>query len=118
AADVKTGQIVKASLDLLMGNDVSGSLAVKIFKQYCLNRIFNREKIALVADHFVPNKDIASAEQAKVIRDFAGEYGIFHYFENEGIEHALLPESGLVLPGQLIAGADSHSVTYGALGAV
>ena len=118
AADLETGQIVKARLDLLMGNDVSGSLAVQIFKQYGLSGIFDREKIVLVADHFVPNKDIASAEQAKLIRDFASEYRIVHYYENEGIEHALLPELGLVLPGQLIAGADSHSVTYGAIGAV
>lgn len=118
AGEVEVGQIVKARLDLLMGNDVSGSLAINIFKQFGLSKIFDRRKIVLVADHFVPNKDIASAEQAKVLRDFAGEYGIVHYFENAGIEHALLPESGLVLPGQLIAGADSHSVTYGAAGAM
>lgn len=118
SCEVNRGEIVRASLDLLMGNDVSGSLAVNIFNKFGLKQVFDKGKIVLVGDHFVPNKDIASAEQAKVIRDFAREHGLLHYYENEGIEHALLPELGLVLPGQLIAGADSHSVTYGAVGAV
>lgn len=116
--DVKVGQIVMANIDLVMGNDVSGSMAVNIFNQINVNRVFDREKIVLVADHFVPNKDIKSAEQVKVIREFSRKYKLAHYYENEGIEHALLPEKGLVLPGQLIAGGDSHSVTYGAIGAM
>lgn len=114
--DIKAGQIVKANIDLAMGNDVSGSMAVNIFNAVKAKTVFDREKIALVADHFVPNKDIKSAQQVKVIRDFARNHNITHYYENEGIEHALLPERGLVLPGQLVAGADSHTVTYGALG--
>jgi len=114
---VDVGHIVKARVDLVMGNDVSGPMAVDIFNKININRLFDPEKVVLVADHFVPNKDIKSAEQVKVIRDFAKKYKLPHYYENEGIEHALLPERGLVLPGQLIAGADSHTVTYGALGA-
>lgn len=115
---VDVGHIVKARVDLVMGNDVSGSMAVDIFNQTNKGKVFDPRKIVLVADHFAPNKDIKSAEQVKVIRDFAMKYNLPHYYENEGIEHALLPEKGLVLPGQLIAGADSHSVTYGALGAL
>ena len=114
----EVGHIVKARVDLVMGNDVSGSMAVDIFNQTNKDKLFDPQKIVLVADHFVPNKDIKSAEQVKVLRDFARKYKLPHYYENEGIEHALLPEKGLVLPGQLIAGADSHSVTYGALGAL
>lgn len=114
--NVKAGQIVRANIDLAMGNDVSGPLAVNIFNAVKAKTVFDREKIVLVADHFVPNKDIKSAQQVKLIRDFARNHNITHYYENEGIEHALLPERGLVLPGQLVAGADSHTVTYGALG--
>lgn len=116
--NIQVGQIVKANVDLAMGNDVSGSIAVNIFKEMDAKNVFDKEKIVLVADHFVPNKDIKSAEQVKLIRDFARCHNLRHYYEYDGIEHALLPEKGLVLPGQLIAGGDSHTVTYGALGAM
>lgn len=117
AKELCAGDIVLANVDLLMANDVSGPMAVNIFKEINADRVYDHEKIVLIGDHFIPCKDIKSAEQAKIIRDFAREFKLL-YFENEGIEHALLPEKGLVLPGQLIAGADSHTVTYGALGAM
>ncbi len=117
AQELNAGDIVLANVDLLMANDVSGPMAVNTFKEINADRVFDHKKIVLIGDHFVPGKDIKSAEQVKVIRDFAREFKLL-YFENEGIEHALLPEKGLVLPGQLIAGADSHTVTYGALGAM
>ncbi len=115
---VEVGQIIQVNVDLVMGNDVSGSMGVGIFNQFNSSSVFDPDKVVMIADHFVPNKDIKSAEQVKVIRDFAKTYGLKHYYENEGIEHALLPLKGLVGPGQLIVGADSHSVTYGALGAM
>lgn len=118
SSNIQAGQIVKAFVDLAMGNDVSGSIAVNILKGMKAKEVVHPDKIVLVADHFVPNKDIKSAEQVKIIREFARHYKIKHYYENEGIEHALLPEKGLVLPSQLIAGGDSHTVTYGALGAM
>ncbi len=118
SSNIRAGQIVKAYVDLAMGNDVSGPIAVNIFKEMKARDVAQRDRIVLVADHFVPNKDVKSAEQVKIIREFARRYRIEHYYENEGIEHALLPEKGLALPGQLIAGADSHTVTYGALGAM
>ncbi len=117
-SELCAGDIVQAKVDLLMGNDISGSMAVNIFAKLNNPMVFDKEKIALIADHFTPNKDIKSAEQAKVIRDFARKYALLHFYENEGIEHALLPEKGLVKPGQLIGGADSHTPTYGALGAM
>ncbi len=113
------GELVNVEVDLALGNDITGPIAIKEFKRFGLDRVFDSEKIVLVPDHFTPNKDIAAAEQALVLRRFAKEYGLKHYFEvgRMGIEHALLPEQGLVRPGMIIIGADSHTCTYGALGA-
>jgi len=116
--EVHAGELVNAKLDLLLANDVTGPLAVREFEAAGLDRVFDPQKIVFVPDHFVPNKDIASAEQAKILREFALKQGLI-YFEvgRGGIEHCLLPEKGLVLPGDLVIGADSHTCTYGALNA-
>ncbi len=117
---VKPGELVKAKVDLILGNDITAPVAIREFKKIGLNKVFDPERIVLVPDHFTPNKDIASAEQAKIMKEFAREQGITHYYEvgRMGIEHALLPELGLTLPGEIIIGADSHTCTYGALGAL
>ncbi len=117
--EVKPGELIKARVDLVLGNDITAPVAIKEFAKIGTDQVFDRERIALVPDHFTPNKDIKSAEQAKILRDFARQYGIVHYFEigRMGIEHCLLPEQGLVGPGDLVIGADSHTCTYGALGA-
>lgn len=117
--EAKPGEFVSATVDLALGNDVTAPLAIEQFERMAAEEVFNRQKIALVPDHFQPAKDIAAAEQAKKIRDFAHRHKIVHYFEcgRAGIEHNLLPEQGLVLPGDLIIGADSHTCTAGALGA-
>lgn len=115
---VKPGQLIKAGLDLILVNDITGPPAIVEFDK--IGRpVFDRDKIALVPDHFTPNKDIKSAEQAKALRDFAKKHAISHYWEigRMGIEHVILPEQGLIAPGELIIGADSHTCTYGALGA-
>ncbi|WP_099209727.1 3-isopropylmalate dehydratase large subunit [Thermococcus henrietii] len=116
--EVKPGEIVMAKLDFMLGNDVTAPLAIKKFRELS-DRVFDPERIAIVLDHFTPNKDIKAAEQCKFSREFAREQGIKWFFEggNVGVEHCLLPELGLVLPGELIIGADSHTCTYGALGA-
>ncbi|MBU1082224.1 MAG: 3-isopropylmalate dehydratase large subunit, partial [Spirochaetes bacterium] len=116
---VEAGQLIEAGLDLVLGNDVTAPVAIKEFRKIEGAKVFDRSKIALVPDHFAPNKDIKAAEQCKAMRDFAREHNIEHYFEIGcmGIEHALLPERGLVLPGELVIGADSHTCTYGAVGA-
>ena len=116
--EVRPGQLIECDLDLVLANDVTAPLAIKTVRQIT-DAVFDADKIALVPDHYVPNKDIKSAEQAKIVRDFAHEQGISHYFEVGcmGVEHALLPEQGVVGPGDLIIGADSHTCTYGALGA-
>lgn len=116
---VEPGELINAKLDLVLGNDVTAPVAIAEFAKIGVDRVFDPEKIALVPDHFTPNKDIKSAQQAKMMREFARRFGIKHYFEigQMGIEHALLPEKGLVLPGDLVIGADSHTCTYGALGA-
>ncbi|TET54793.1 MAG: 3-isopropylmalate dehydratase large subunit [Actinobacteria bacterium] len=115
----KAGSIVSAKVDLVLANDITAPLAIKELEKAGIKTVFDPEKIALVPDHFVPNKDIKSAEQAKLLREFAAKQKITNYFEvgRMGIEHALLPEQGLVKPGDLIVGADSHTCTYGALGA-
>lgn len=117
--EVTPGQLITAKLDLALGNDVTAPVAIREFAKFEIDEVFDREKIALVPDHFTPNKDINSAEQCKVVRDFAKGKGIKNYFEigQMGIEHCLLPEQGLTLPGDLIIGADSHTCTYGAVGA-
>ena len=117
--EVSPGQLINAKVDIALGNDITAPIAIEQFKRAGAKRVFDKEKVVLVPDHFVPNKDIKSAEQCKILREFAREHGLTHYFEvgEMGIEHALLPEKGLVLPGDLVAGADSHTCTYGALGA-
>ncbi|HOB63685.1 MAG: 3-isopropylmalate dehydratase large subunit [Clostridiales bacterium] len=116
---VKAGELIMANLDLVLGNDVTSPVAINEFNKAGCDCVFNREKIALVMDHFTPNKDIKAAEQTKRVRDFASAKGITNYFDvgDMGVEHALLPEKGLVVSGDLVIGADSHTCTYGALGA-
>ncbi|MHB8963418.1 MAG: aconitase family protein, partial [Saccharofermentanales bacterium] len=119
--NVVAGQLIEANLDLVLGNDITTPPAVKEFRKTNASGVFDKNKIAIVPDHFTPNKDIKSAEQCKTIREFAHEQGIVNYYEQGercmGIEHVILPENGLVLPGNVIIGADSHTCTYGALGA-
>lgn len=114
---VEPGDLILARVDLALGNDVTSPIAIQAVRNMGVREVFDRERIALVPDHFTPNKDIASAEQARIMRDFAREYGIANYFEvgRMGIEHVLLPDEGLVVPGELVIGADSHTCTYGAL---
>ena len=116
---VKAGQLIDAGLDLVLGNDITAPVAINEFDRAGADGVFDPSRIALVMDHFTPNKDIKAAEQCKQVRAFAGKYEIEHYFDvgQMGIEHALLPEQGLVGPGDLVIGADSHTCTYGALGA-
>lgn len=116
--EVVPGQLVECDLDLVLSNDITAPIAIGVCKQLT-DKVFDPTKICLVPDHYTPNKDIKSAEQAKTVRDFAREQGITHYYEVGcmGIEHALLPEKGVVVPGDLMIGADSHTCTYGALGA-
>lgn len=117
--EVRAGQFAQVRVDLALANDITAPIAMHEFARLGVAQVFDRDKIALVPDHFTPNKDIRSAEQAKEMREFAQQYNITHYFEvgRMGIEHALLPELGLVLPGDVVVGADSHTCTYGALGA-
>ncbi len=116
---VVAGQLIEADLDLVLGNDITSPVAIKEMDKMETEGVFDKDKIALVPDHFVPNKDIKSAEHCKCVRDFAHKYDITNYFEvgEMGIEHALLPEKGLTVAGDVIIGADSHTCTYGALGA-
>ncbi|MCL2122812.1 MAG: 3-isopropylmalate dehydratase large subunit, partial [Desulfovibrionaceae bacterium] len=113
------GQIVRCSVSLVLANDITATLAIKSFKGMGAKRVFDKDKVVLVMDHYTPQKDIASANQVKECREFAREVGLTHYYEggNSGVEHALLPELGLVGPGDLVIGADSHTCTYGGLGA-
>ncbi|MFU8857358.1 MAG: 3-isopropylmalate dehydratase large subunit [Deferrisomatales bacterium] len=116
---VEPGQIVNVRVDVALGNDITAPIAIREFRRAGARRVFDRSRVVLVPDHFAPNKDIASAEQCKVLREFAREQDLEHYFETGemGIEHALLPEQGIVVPGDVVIGADSHTCTYGALGA-
>jgi 3-isopropylmalate/(R)-2-methylmalate dehydratase large subunit len=116
---VTPGEIIDCRIDLALGNDITAPLAIEAFEQMGAKKVFHRDRIALVPDHFVPAKDILSAEQCKVLREFAKKQRLTHFFEvgEAGIEHALLPDQGLVLPGDLVIGADSHTCTYGAVGA-
>ncbi len=116
---VTAGQLINAKVDLVLGNDITTPVAIDEFEKYGFNKVFNRAGIAIVLDHFTPNKDIKAAQLSKRCREFANKYDIVHYFDvgDMGIEHALLPEKGLVAPGELVVGADSHTCTYGALGA-
>lgn len=117
--EVVPGQLIECDLDLVLANDVTAPIAIKEFKKIGVDNVFDPDKVVLVPDHYVPNKDIKSAEQAKIVRDFAHQQNISHYYEVGcmGVEHALLPEQGVVGAGDLMIGADSHTCTYGALGA-
>ena len=117
---VEAGELVNAKLDLVLGNDITTPVAINEFEKINVDEVFDQDRIAIVPDHFVPNKDIDSAQQVKQLRDFANEMGITNFFElgEMGIEHCLLPEQGLVGPGDIVIGADSHTCTYGALGAL
>jgi 3-isopropylmalate/(R)-2-methylmalate dehydratase large subunit len=116
--EVAPGEFVNVRVDLVLSNDITAPIAIREFRRLGVERVFDPARIIMVADHFVPNKDIASAEQAKQMREFSREQGILYYDVGQmGIEHVLLPEQGLVLPGDVVIGADSHTCTYGALGA-
>lgn len=118
-AAVEAGQLIEADLDMVLGNDITAPVAIQEMQKIEKKQVFHKDKIALVPDHFTPNKDIKSAQNCKCLREFALEHDITNYFEigEMGIEHALLPEKGLVVAGEVIIGADSHTCTYGALGA-
>ncbi len=115
---VTAGQLIEAKLDVVMANDITGPMALPIFREMA-EKVYDKDKVVLVPDHFTPNKDIKSAENSKAIREFAREQGLSWYFEQgkSGVEHAILPEAGVVVGGECIIGADSHTCTYGALGA-
>ena len=116
---IKPGDFIRAKVDLCLGNDITSPLAIKEFRELGKKKVFNQQRVVLVPDHFIPAKDMKSANQAKILKDFAQEFGIKNYFElgEMGVEHVLLPERGLILPGDLVIGADSHTCTHGALGA-
>ena len=116
---VEAGQLIEAELDLVLGNDITSPVAINEMSKFSKSGVFDKEKIAMVMDHFIPNKDIKSAEHCKCVREFAAKHDITNYFDvgEMGIEHALLPEKGLTVAGDVIIGADSHTCTYGALGA-
>ncbi len=116
---VEAGQLIMGKLDLVLGNDITAPVAIREFKRMGAQKVFDKKKVALVPDHFTPNKDIKSAEQCRILREFAYDMDIENYFEvgQMGVEHALIPEKSLVVPGDVVIGADSHTCTYGALGA-
>ncbi|MDR1537325.1 MAG: 3-isopropylmalate dehydratase large subunit [Clostridiales bacterium] len=116
---VKPGQLIEAKLDLVLGNDITAPVAIREFNRLGAPTVFDKSKVAIVPDHFAPNKDIKSAENCKILREFSKAHEIVNYFEvgRMGIEHCLIPEQGLAVPGDAIIGADSHTCTYGALGA-
>ena len=117
---LKPGDIVNARVDMVLGNDITTPVAVEEFNKIGVDKVFDKDRIAIVPDHFAPNKDIKAAEQVNMIRKFAKKHDITNFFEvgQMGIEHVILPEKGLTLPGEIIIGADSHTCTYGALGAL
>jgi 3-isopropylmalate/(R)-2-methylmalate dehydratase large subunit len=116
--EIYPGQLINAKVDIALGNDITAPITIEQFKKAGAKKVFDKEKVVLIPDHFTPNKDIKSAEQCKIMREFAHEHELTHYYEGgqAGIEHALLPEQGIVVPGDLVVGADSHTCTYGALG--
>jgi 3-isopropylmalate/(R)-2-methylmalate dehydratase large subunit len=115
---VSPGEFLNVRVDLILANDITAPIAIREFKRLGVDKVFDPKRVVMVADHFVPNKDVASAEQVKLMREFAQEQKIIYFELGEGgIEHVLLPEQGLVLPGEVVIGADSHTCTYGALGA-
>lgn len=117
--EVKPGQLINAKIDIAMGNDITMALAIEEFRKAGAKEVFDRGRVVVVQDHFTPNKDIKSAEQCRIVREFAKEQGLIEYYEGNrvGIEHVLLLEEGIVVPGDVIAGGDSHTCTYGAIGA-
>lgn len=117
--EIAPGDFIMAKIDLCLGNDITSPIAIREFRELGKKKVFNQNKVVLVPDHFLPAKDMKSANQAKILEEFSKEFGITNYFElgEMGVEHALLPERGLVLPGDLVIGADSHTCTHGALGA-
>ena len=117
--NIAPGDFINAKVDLCLGNDITSPIAIKEFRELGKDKVFNQKRVVLVPDHFLPAKDMSSANQAKILKDFAREFGIENYFElgEMGVEHALLPERGIVLPGDLMIGADSHTCTHGAIGA-
>jgi 3-isopropylmalate/(R)-2-methylmalate dehydratase large subunit len=116
--EVSPGEFINARVDMVLSNDITAPIAIREFRKLGVDKVFDPNRVVMVADHFVPNKDILSAEQAKMMREFCREYGILFYDVGQmGIEHVLLPEQGLVLPGDVVIGADSHTCTYGAIGA-
>lgn len=116
--EVSPGEFINVRVDLVLANDITAPIAIREFQRLGVNKVFDPEKVVMVPDHFVPNKDIASAEQAKLMREFCRQQGAMHFEVGQmGIEHVLLPEQGLVLPGDVVIGADSHTCTYGAVGA-
>ncbi|MEW6602339.1 MAG: 3-isopropylmalate dehydratase large subunit, partial [Nitrospirota bacterium] len=116
---VSAGELINAKVDLILANDITAPISITEFKKIGAKTVFNKERVAFIPDHFAPQKDIKAAEQCKLLRDFSREYDLSLYFEvgRMGVEHALLPEQGIVVPGDLVIGADSHTCTYGALGA-
>jgi 3-isopropylmalate/(R)-2-methylmalate dehydratase large subunit len=116
---VAAGQLIEAPVDMVLANDVTAPVSIVEFEKAGLGKVFDKDKISLVVDHFTPNKDIKAAEQCKKVREFACSMCISNFYDvgEMGVEHALLPEKGLVAPGDLVIGADSHTCTYGALGA-
>lgn len=116
---VSAGELINAKIDIALGNDITAPIAISEFKKVGAKKVFNRNKVVLIPDHFTPNKDIQSATQCQVVREFAHEQKLKHYYEGGevGVEHALLPEKGIVGPGDVVIGADSHTCTYGGLGA-
>ena len=117
--EVKAGEIIKSKIDMVIGNDITTPISIRAFEESGATKLANPDGFSIVMDHFIPAKDIASANQAKISREFAYKYDLKHYFDEKdmGIEHALLPEKGLIVPGDVIIGADSHTCTHGALGA-
>jgi len=117
--EVHPGMLINARVDIALGNDITAPIAVSEFLKAGGKNVFDRERVVFVLDHFTPNKDINSAQQCKFLRDFARQQGLVHFYEGGdcGVEHALLPEQGIVGPGDVVIGADSHTCTYGALGA-
>jgi 3-isopropylmalate/(R)-2-methylmalate dehydratase large subunit len=117
--EISPGDFIQAKIDLALGNDITAPIAIGEFQKLGTRKVFDKNKIALIPDHFAPNKDLKSANQCKVLQDFAKRQRLKHYYEvgRMGIEHALLPEQGIVMPGDVVVGADSHTCTYGALGA-
>lgn len=117
--EAAAGELINAKVDIALGNDITAPIAIQEFRRIGAKKVFNRNRVVLVPDHFTPNKDIKSATQCKILKEFAVEQKLTHYYEggDVGVEHALLPEKGVVVPGDLVIGADSHTCTYGALGA-